>query len=153
MFPSKSYSTPACHCGQPAMTTPRSHRETEEAAAIAEAAPGPSPVAIGLSNLAGVPADMSSYLWGPKDEEVAAEEEEPLPLTRMKGNDVRYVGGGARQRQERGGECVRANESSSPCSEHNDLDSYPLPHAIPPPPLFSPMNNTHGTVARERPPT
>ncbi|KAM3567866.1 hypothetical protein VYU27_009995, partial [Nannochloropsis oceanica] len=71
------------------MTTPRSHRETEEAAAIAEAAPGPSPVAIGLSNLAGVPADMSSYLWTPKDEEALTEEEEPLPSTRAKGNNLR----------------------------------------------------------------
>jgi len=75
------------------MRTPRSHKEeTEETAHGTET--GPSPVAIGLSNLAGVPANLSSYLWGSKNEEevVVEEEEEVAAVVEGEvGTGVRYV--------------------------------------------------------------
>lgn len=93
------------------MTTPRSHKEeTEEAApgteAAAAAAAEPSSVAIGLSNLAGVPANLSSYLWGSKNEEAEAaaveEEEAVAAVEEEEGTGVRYVGRERRARREGG---------------------------------------------------
>lgn len=76
------------------MTTPRSHKE-EETEAAAAAAAEPSAVAIGLSNLAGVPANLSSYLWGSKNEEAEAAavegEEAVAAVEEEEGTGVRYV--------------------------------------------------------------
>jgi hypothetical protein len=75
------------------MTTPRSHKEEEtEPPPAAAAAAEPSSVAIGLSTLAGVPADLSSYLWGSKNEEAAVEEGEVAAVVEEEeGTGVRYV--------------------------------------------------------------
>ena len=75
------------------MSTPRSHKEEETEAAAEAAAAEPSSVAIGLSNLAGVPANLSSYLWGSKNEGAAVEEEEAVAaVEEEEGTGVRYVG-------------------------------------------------------------